>query len=164
MSNSNLVPLPTTATTSGTASGVSAAFLALPTEGLDQEISSVALAKQFDVPHARVLHEIYRFSMWDQFSRYFVADTYLSHGREYPCFMVGSAVMLPLTFQLPGDRARAWRMRCMNKICAVHAAVGFGTASKLDRRTAWEILEIDILCSAARSTIKKCRKAGKLKC
>ncbi len=163
MSNSNLVPLPTTATKSGTPGSVSAAFLALPTEGLDQEISSVALAKQFDVPHARVLHEIYRFSMWDQFSRYFVADTYLSRGREYPCFMVGSAVMLPLSYRLPGAIARTWRMRCMYKICAVHDAAVAGTASKSDRRTAREILEIDMLCSAARSTIKQCRKAGRLK-
>ena len=162
MSTSNIIHMPATTGTPGMPGGVSAAFLAYPTEGLDQQISSVVLARRFDVQHARMLREIRRFSKWDRFAQYFVADTYLSHGREYPCFLVSSAVMLPLTWELPGDLAHAWHMRCMHKIFAVHAEAVAGTASKSDRRTSWEILEINKLCSASRATIKQCKKAGKL--
>ena len=157
MSNSNVVPLAPTGTPQ-----VSAAFLAYPVTGFNRQVSSVNLARQFNVPHARVLHEIRRFSMWAQFSQYFVADTYLSHGREYPCFLVSGAVMLPLTWEFPGDFARAWHMWCMHLIFAFHDAAVVGTASKADRRTAWELLEIDKQCSAARATIKQCRKAGRI--
>ncbi|AYE29322.1 hypothetical protein ISJ10_09285 [Burkholderia pseudomallei] len=157
MSNSNVVPLALTGTPQ-----VPAAFLAHPVDGLNRQVSNVNLARQFNLPHARVLHEIRRFSMWERFSQYFVADTYLSHGREYPCFLVSGAVMLPLTWELPGNLARAWHMRCMDLICAVADAAVAGMASKADRRTAWELLEVSKQCSAARATIKQCRKAGRI--
>lgn len=157
MSNSNVVLLDTTVPLQ-----VPGAFLAHPVADLTRQVSSIDLVRQFNVPHARILHEIRRFSMWERFSQYFVADTYLSHGREYPCFLVSGAVMLPLTWELPGNLSRAWHMRCMDLICAVADAAVAGTATKADRRTAWELLEVSKQCSAARATIKQCRKAGRI--